>query len=126
MDKQEITVGELTLTLGLNFGAAREIAQKVGDPMAITREAALEAMMVQAGLSHTPKWVPTVENVPMILFIGAKHGGEGFPKLEAVQAAVFHHGFLEARALALDFIAGLVTPTAREKMDTGVGDASGE
>lgn len=126
MDTLEVSVGDLTLSLGLNFGAAREIAQKVGDPLAITREAALEQMMGQAGLVHNPKWVPTVENVPMILFIGAKHGGEGFPKLEAVQAAVFQHGFLEARTLALDFIAGLVTPTAREKLDGEGKDTPGE
>ena len=111
-----VTVGGLELELALSFGAAREISQKVGDPLAIAREAALEDMMLRAGLAHQPKWVPTVENVPMILWIGAKHGGSDI-KLERVQEAVFDHGFLEAKIVALDYLAGIVTPSARERLD---------
>jgi hypothetical protein len=125
MDRMSVTVGGLDLELGFNFGAGREISQKVGDPLAIAREAALEAMMNQAGIIHQPKWVPTVENVPMILFIGCKHGGMSV-KLEEVQDAVFRHGFLEAKVVALDYLAGIVTPSAREKIEEKGGDNSGE
>jgi hypothetical protein len=126
MHTMMVTIGGLDLELGMNFGAARELSQKVGDPLAIAREAALEAMMTNAGIVHQPKWVPTVENVPMTLWIGAKHGMKDAPKLDAVQEAVFAHGFVEARGIAMDFIAGLVTPTAREKIDGGGEESAGE
>lgn len=116
MDKMAVTIGGLDLELGLNFGAGRELMQKVGDPLNIVREMALENMMQQAGLVHTPKWMPTLENVPMILWIGAKHGGQKDLKLEAVQEAVFAHGLLESKVIAMDYIASLTTPTAREKL----------
>jgi hypothetical protein len=76
---------------------------------------------------HNAKWQPTVENVPMILWIGAKHGGATI-KLEQVQAAVFEHGFIESKVIAMDYIAMLATPTAREKLDdvAGASDAPGE
>lgn len=125
MDRMSVTVGGLDLELGFNFGAGREISQKVGDPLAIAREAGLEAMLGQAGIVHQPKWLPTVENVPMILWIGAKHGGMTV-KLEEVQDAVFRHGFLEAKVVALDYLAGIVTPSAREKVDDGGNDSAGE
>lgn len=126
MHSMQVTIGGLDLELGFTFGAGREIAQKVGDPLAIAREAALEAMLNQAGLVHNPKWQPTVENVPMILWIGAKHGGMKDLKLEAVQDAVFQHGFLESKVIAIDYLAGIVTPMAREKLDTGEGETTGE
>ena len=117
-----VTIGDLDLELGLNFGAGRELMQRVADPMAIVREMSIEQNMQQAGLVYQPKWVPTVENVPMILWIGAKHGGSKDIKLEAVQEAVFAHGFLESKVVAMDYIASLTTPTAREKLDSK-GDA---
>lgn len=125
MHSMNVTIGGLELELGLNFGAAREIAQKVGDPLAIAREAGLEAMMAQAGIVHQPKWIPTVDNVPMILWLGAKHGGADV-KLERVQEAVFTHGFIEAKAVALDYLAAIVTPTAREKLEGGGNAGAGE
>lgn len=125
MHSMIVTVGGLEMELALNFGAAREISQKVGDPLGIAREAALEAMMSQAGIVHQPKWVPTIENVPMILWIGAKHGGSDV-KLEQVQEAVFAHGFIESKGVALDYLAAIVTPSAREKMDGGKASDAGE
>jgi hypothetical protein len=116
MHSKTVTIGGLDLELALTFGAARELSQKVGDIIGIVNEARLEAMMSAAGLVHQPKWVPTVENVPMILWIGAKHADPAI-KLDAVQAAVFDHGFLEAKVAALDYVAMLATPSAREKMD---------
>lgn len=125
MHSKLVKVGSLELELAFTFGAAREISQKVGDPLAIAREAALEAMMAQAGMVHNPKWVPTVDNVPMLLWIGAKHGGSDI-KLEKVQEAVFECGFIEAKQIALDYLAGIVTPSAREKMEGGGKADAGE
>lgn len=125
MHSKLVTVGGLDLELAFTFGAAREIAQKVGDPLAIAREAALEAMMSQAGMVHQPKWIPTVDNVPMLLWIGAKHGGSDV-KIERVQQAVFDHGFIEAKQIALDYLAGIVTPSARENLEGGGKADAGE
>jgi hypothetical protein len=125
MHSMNVTLGGFEMELALNFGAARELSQKVGDPLGIAREAALEAMMSQAGIVHQPKWVPTVENVPMVLWIGAKHAGSDV-KLERVQQAVFEHGFLESKAVALDYIACLVTPSARERSEAGSKADAGE
>ena len=126
MHAMQVTIGGLDLELGLNFGAGRELMQKVGDPMGIVREVMLEQAMLQSGLVHTPKWLPTVENIPLILWIGAKHGGQKDLKLEAVQDAVFAHGLLESKTVALDYVAALTTPTAREKLDAAEGDKAGE
>lgn len=127
MQSRLVTIGGLDLELALTFGAARELSQKVGDIIGIVNEARLEAMMGQAGLVHQPKWMPTVDNVPLILWIGAKHTTPAI-KLDAVQEAVFAHGFLEAKVIALDYVAMLATPTAREKMDglPEVSEAAGE
>lgn len=125
MHSMQVTIGGLDLELALTFGAAREIAQKVGDPLAIAREASLEAMMAQSGIAHTPKWVPTIENVPLLIWIGAKHSTPDI-KLERVQEAVFEHGFLEAKMAALNYLAAIVTPSAREKMDGGKASDAGE
>lgn len=115
-DRKYVTIGGLDLELAFTFGAGREISQKIGDPLAIAREAAIEAMMTQSGMTYSPKWVPTVENVPMMLWIGAKHAGMTV-KLDQVQEAVFAHGFIEAKDIAMDYLAGIVTPSAREKVD---------
>ena len=125
MHSKLVTLGGLDLELAFTFGAAREISQKVGDPLGIAREAAMEAMMTNAGMAYTPKWVPTVDNVPMMLWIGAKHGGSDV-KLERVQEAVFEHGFIEAKQIALDYLAGIVTPSAREKVEGGGKAEAGE
>lgn len=116
MHSKAVTIGGIDLELAFTFGAAREIAQKVGDPLAIAREAALEAMMANVNMVHNPKWLPTVDNVPLMIWIGAKHGGFA-GKLEDVQDAVFLHGFVECKQIALDYLAGIVTPSARETMD---------
>lgn len=115
-DRKLVTIGGIDFELAYTFGAGREISQKIGDPLGIAREAAMEAMMSQAGMAYTPKWMPTVENVPMMLFIGAKHAGMTI-KLEQVQEAVFNHGFIEAKDIAMEYLAGIVTPSAREKVD---------
>lgn len=124
-DRMLVTIGGVDLELAYTFGAGREISQKIGDPLAIAREAAVEAMMGQAGLTYSPKWMPTVENVPMMLWIGAKHAGMSI-KLEQVQEAVFAHGFLEAKEVAMGYLAGIVTPSAREKSDDAEGGSKAD
>ncbi len=122
MHSHNVTIGGLDLELALTFGAAREISQKVGDLLFVSREATLEAVMLSAGIAHSPKWLPTVENVPLVFWIGAKHGGSDV-KLERVQEAVFHHGLHESKEAMLAYLNLMITSTAREKMEGG-GDAT--
>jgi len=120
------TLGGQELELGCTFGAAADLAAKVGDPLAIVREAQLEAMMGTIGQVYNPKWTFTVANVPQILHIGMKAAGSK-QTLVQVQDMVADAGFLEAKAVALDYIAAIVTPKAQEKADDADGDdAPGE
>lgn len=116
MRSMTVEIGGREFELAASFGAAAEIAKRVGDPLMIVREATLEAMMLRAGQTHAPKWMPTVENVPVILWVGAG-GPAGKIKLAEMQEAVFDHGFVEAKELALEYMAMLVTPRGQEKSD---------
>lgn len=108
-----VEIGGLRLELAATFGAARDIAKAVADPLAIAREAALEAMMGQVGQVYHPKFAFTVENVPMIIHIGAKAAGEKVTLAE-VQDAVFDAGLLIGKAVASDYLALIVTPRGEE------------
>lgn len=105
------------IDLAATFGAAREMSQKVGDPIAIAREAQLEAAMGAAGMVYHPKWVFTVENVPAVLHIGAKAAGSKMTLAE-MQDVVMEAGFLEAKAVALEYIALIITPKAQEQVES--------
>ena len=63
-------LGGRKITLAATFKASQRIAEQVGDPLTIAREAALEAYMLSSGIVYEPKWRFTVENVPLILWIG--------------------------------------------------------
>lgn len=118
-------LGGLRFELAANFGAARDIAKQVADPLAIAREAALEAMMAQVGQVYHPKFSFTVDNVPVILHIGAKAAGEKVTLAE-VQDAVFEAGLLIGKAVASDYLALIVTPRSEETTSDEGRDASGE
>lgn len=127
MRKLKATLGGHEIELAVTFAAAAEIHEKVGDPLAIAREAQVEAMMVQAGQIYHPRWQFTVKNVPIILHEGIKAAG-GTMSLEKVQEATAEAGFMEAKAIALDFVAAIVTPKSQE-IDAdkpSEGGASGE
>lgn len=123
MESFDVTLGGLSLSLALHFGAAKDLSQKVGDILMITNEAMLETMLAKHKMVHSPKWVPTVENIPLIFWIGAKNCGSTV-KISDVENAVFLHGFIEAKELALQYLACLATPTAREKL-SDVPEAAG-
>lgn len=127
MRKLKASLGGHELELAITFGAAAELHEKVGDPLAIAREAQVEAMMTQAGQIYHPRWQFTVKNVPVILHEGIKAAG-GSMSLEKVQEAVAEAGFMEAKAIALDYVAAIVTPKSQEinADGAGEGEASGE
>lgn len=116
MRKLKATLDGHELELGATFGAAADLHEKVGDPLAIAREAQIEAMLINTGQVYHPKWQFTVKNVPAILHIGIKAAG-GSMSLEKVQEIVAEAGFLEAKAVALDYIAMIVTPKSQETME---------
>jgi hypothetical protein len=113
MRKLKANLGGHDIDLAITFGAAAELHEKVGDPLAIAREAQVEAMMTQAGQIYHPRWQFTVKNVPVILHEGIKAAG-GSMSLEKVQEAVADAGFMEAKAIALDYVAAIVTPKSQE------------
>jgi hypothetical protein len=113
MRKLKANLAGYEIELAVTFGAAAEIHEKVGDPLAIAREAQVEAMMVKAGQIYHPRWQFTVKNVPVILHEGIKAAG-GTMSLEKVQEITAEAGFMEAKAIALDFVAAIVTPKSQE------------
>lgn len=125
MRKLKASLGGHELELAATFGAAADLSEQVGDPLAIAREAQIEAMLSGVGQVYHPKWQFTVKNVPTILYIGLKAAGRDMP-LEKVQEMVVENGFMEAKTIALDYIALIVTPKSQE-LDREDGDApSGE
>ena len=95
--------------LAATFAASIEIADKVADPLAIAREAAMEAALAQARIPYQPKFMFTIRNVPQILFAGFR-AAKSDMKLKDVEELVFDMGFIEAREKASDFLALIVTP----------------
>lgn len=117
--------GGLRLELAANFGAARDIGDKVGDLLAIHREAVLEGVFLQNGTPYHPKFQLTLKNVPTILHIGAKAAGESVTMTE-IENAMFDAGLHVGKQAALDYLA-LFFVNGKEEMPTGEGkDAAGE
>ena len=105
------------------FAASIEIAEKVGDPLLITREAAIETVMLGGGIPYSPKWRFTVSNVPQVIHIGLKAAGENV-KLSEVQEWAFEVGFPEAQRIAAEYIALITRPKPEESTgDAGEPDA---
>lgn len=120
-----VDIAGRSFDLKATFSAARELAQKVADPLFIAREAAIDDQMGKAGIIYQPKFALTVDNVPMMLWIGAKAGGSKVT-LQEMQEAVFDHGFLEAKAAVMDYLAMIVTPQAMEKVEATADAKPGE
>lgn len=104
------------LTLGATFKASMDIAEQIGDPLMIAREAALESMMMSQGINYQPRWMFNVRNVPELIHIGVKAAG-GKKSLEAIQELVFEAGFVAARDVATEYLALIVGPQPEEKLD---------
>lgn len=92
-----------------SFAASVEINEKVADPLLITREAAIESVMLAQGIAYSPKWRFTVKNVPQIVHIGLKAAGDKV-KLPDVQEWCFEVGFPQAQAVASEYIAMISRP----------------
>lgn len=125
MRELTVSLGGEDVTLAATFKASVEIADKIADPLVIAREASLEAMLGQAGQIYEPKWRFTVQNVPAIIHIGTKAAGDK-RTLAEIQELVFAAGFIEARAVALDYLALIVTPRSEEAEPSKAGGAPGE
>lgn len=127
MRKLKATLGEHDIELAVTFGAATELHEKVGDPLAIAREAQVEAMLTSTGQVYHPRWQFTVKNVPVIIHEGMKAAGSDM-KLKELQEIISEAGFMEAKAIALDYVAAIVTPKSQEisGSEAGDGEASGE
>jgi len=125
MRKYSCTIADESVELVANFAASMEIAKQVGDPLMIAREAALDAMMMEKGFPHNPKWAFTIENVPLLLHIGIK-AGDSKMALGRVQELVFEEGFAKSRDTAIEYLALIVGPAPEEEMeDSADGKSSG-
>ena len=107
------------------FAASIEIAEKVGDPLLITREAAIETVMLGGGIPYSPKWRFTVSNVPQVIHIGLKAAGENV-KLSEVQEWAFEVGFPEAQRIAAEYIALITRPKPEESAGEAEDSDTGE
>jgi hypothetical protein len=125
MRKMTASLGGHELELAATFAAASDLSEKVGDPLAIAREAQIEAMLSGVGQVYHPKWQFTVKNVPTILHIGMKAAGNDM-SLDKVQEMVVENGFMEAKSIALDYVAMIVTPKSQELNDEGGEKSAGE
>jgi hypothetical protein len=123
MRSVSVTLGGHDLDLGLSFAAAKDVEAKVCDPMAIMREAQLEAMMGNLGQIYQPKWVFTVSNIPIIIHIGMRAAGSK-ATLADVQEMVAEAGFIEAKDVAVVYLAAMVTPKSQEAKKETAKDAT--
>jgi len=124
MREIEITLGGRSFTLAANFKTSMEIAKRVGDPLTIRREAALEAMFISRGIPYEPKWRFTVENVVEILAIGLIGAGNKITR-EEVGELVFETGLSTAMETASDYLTIIFGPQpeeVNEKSDGGEGN----
>lgn len=124
MREMTANLGGEEITLAATFKASLDIAEKVDDPLSIAREAAIEALFAQSLQAYQPRFKFTVQNVPLIIFTGMKAAGDK-RTLEQVQELVFDAGFVEARDVAVEYIALLVTPKSQE-IEEGKSKPSGE
>lgn len=113
MRKMAAEIGGEDRDMVATFAASVEIAEKVADPLMMTREAAIESVMLAQNIPYTPKFRFTVENIPQIICIGLKAAGEKV-KLSDVQEWCFDMGFPTSQVIASEFIA-LITRPAPEK-----------
>ena len=123
-------LGGEELTLVANFKASMEIAKRVEDPLAIAREAMVEAYMLADYVPYKPRFAFNIENVPLLLHIGLKAAGSD-RSLESVQELVFTSGFAEGRKAAEEYLALIVGPQPQNVEDlvgsfkSGTGESEG-
>lgn len=118
-------LGALQLDLGITFGAAREIKERVADPMLIASNASMAARRDALGLAYQPRFEFTVENIPLVIWIGAKAIDPAM-KLSDVQEACTDIGFVAAMNIADEFLAEFIAPRSKELVETKGDAAPGE
>lgn len=111
MRKMSATLGGETVELTADFAASYRIAEEVGDPLAIAREANNEAYFMSNNIPYEPKWKFTIRNVVAILHIGS-----ALP-IEKIQELCFEEGFLGAREVASDYLTKIIGPQPESQME---------
>lgn len=124
MREMHVELAGEPITLAATFKASVEIANRVADPLEIAREASIEATMLAQSLPYQPKFKFTVDNVPLLLWIGMKAAGDT-RKLEDAQELVFEHGFVASRDIALNYLVMIVTPKTDQDPDSNQEQSSG-
>src|SRR6056297_2565895 len=99
MRQYKCTIGGKELKLVANFAASQRIAKEVADPLMISREAFVEAMMISANMSYEPKWSFDVDNIWRLVLIGVEAGGDYIDK-QQLQELIFEEGFFNVRRMA--------------------------
>ena len=120
MRSHSVELGHMQLDLAVTFGVARDIREKVADPLKIAQEAAISARFSAAGIARAASFEFDVENVPLILWLGAKPNHSEV-KLSDVQEACCDIGFAAAMHIADGYLAQFIAPRSQEKPE-----ASGE
>lgn len=123
MRLHSVEIADLQLDLAVTFGVAREIKEKVADPMLIAQEAAVQARFANSGIQRTARFEFTVENIPLILWIGAKVQHPDL-KLSAVQEACVDAGLMQAMQIADGFLVQFIAPRSQEKVEATAKDAT--
>ena len=118
-------IGDLDLDLAVTFGVAREIKEKVADPMLIVNSVVAAQNFAASGLLHKLRFEFDVENVAQVIYIGAKPNHADL-KLVQVQDACCDAGFFIARNVAAEFLARFVDNTSQEAKPEGGGKTEGE
>jgi len=124
MREYKCTIGGKELKLVANFAASQRIAKEVADPLMISREAFVEAMMISANMSYEPKWSFDVDNIWRLVLIGVEAGGDSIDK-QQLQELIFEEGFFNVRRMAEEYLALIVGPTP-EELDTNSAESKAE
>jgi len=109
----EAKLGDTALTLVANWKTSLEVAERVGDPMMIAREAVKEAVLLEKGLPFRPDFVLTTENVAEIIHIGV-NAGDTEMSLDRIGELIFDAGIFAGKEIATDYLAMIIGPQSKE------------
>jgi len=116
MRELKTTLAGKPVSLAATFKASMEIAEEVTDPLYISREIMVEYTMQERGIPYTPRWMFTVQNIPLILHIGMKAAGSTLT-VDKVQEMVFEEGFANSRDIATEYLGLIVGPAPEEELE---------
>ena len=124
MRTMEAKLGDTALTLVANWKTSLEIAERIGDPMMIAREAVKEAVLLEKGLPFRPDFVLTTENVAEIIQIGVNAAGVNM-SVHEIGELIFEAGIFVGKEIATDYLAMIIGPQSQE-VPKKEGKASGK